>query len=342
MFSSWGLVLAKVCSLEWAAMRKVFINDFGRLRSGWRVLIFCAAFLGIALLVGTIIRIIWVNLFELGYARYFEALAPVGFHAIILVAALGGGFVCARWVEGLPWRSLGLTFHQRWLRDLLVGWATGFVALAVAVAIATAAGGLRFSFGGAGTIMPVGRSLVGAALILFIPALAEESLFRGYPLQTFARARLAWIGVLATLIFFGYVHLTNPNVVPGLTFINTSLAGLWLAVGYLRTRSLWFPLGLHWSWNWALGAFFGLPVSGLNLASNPLLKGNDLGPTWLTGGSYGIEGGVACTLALIVFTFLTWRLKWVSATPELKKLTSEENPALQSAVPSTRVADEAV
>lgn len=323
-------------------MRKILFNDFGRLRSGWRGLIFCLPLLGIALLLGTVLRIVWVTLFELGYTRYFDALAPIGFHAILLVAALGAGFVCARWLEGLPWRSLGLTFHQRWLRDLLVGLVIGFVALAIAVAIATAAGGLRFSFGGAGAMIPVARSLVGAALILFIPALAEESLFRGYPLQTLARAHLAWIGVLATLLFFGYVHLNNPNVVPGLTFINTSLAGLWLAVGYLRTRSLWFPLGLHWSWNWALGAFFGLPVSGLNLASHPLFKGIDLGPTWLTGGSYGIEGGVGCTIALVLFTLFTWRTKWVSATPELKTLTSQENPVLTSAVPSTRVADEAV
>jgi len=202
-------------------MRKMLFNESGRLRSGWRVLIFCLAFLGIALLLATILRIIWVNLFELGYTRYLDALAPVGFHAIILVAALGGGFVCARWLEGLPWLSLGLTFHQRWLQDLLVGWAIGFVALAISVAIATAAGGLRFSFGGAGTIIPVTKSLAGAALILFIPALAEESLFRGYPLQTFSRAHLAWIGVLATLLFFGYVHLSNPNVVPGWTCINT-------------------------------------------------------------------------------------------------------------------------
>jgi hypothetical protein len=177
--------------------------------------------------------------------------------------------------------------------------------------------------------------------VLFVAALAEEAIFRGYPLQTFARAKLASVGVLVTLMFFGYVHLSNPNAMPGMTFVNTALAGLWLAVGYLRTRSLWFPLGLHWSWNWALGWFFGLPVSGLNVVSHPLLKGNDLGPEWLTGGSYGLEGGVAATVVLVVFTFFTWRTRWVSPTPELKKLTSEENPVLPSRELSIRSADEA-
>jgi len=105
---------------------------------------------------------------------------------------------------------------------------------------------------------------------------------------------------------------------------------------------LWFPLGVHWSWNWALGSFFGLPISGLSLVSNPLLRGEDLGPAWLTGGSYGIEGGIVSTIAMAVFTLITWRLPWVSATPELKKLTSEENPVLPSAVVNVRPADDAV
>ena len=105
--------------------------------------------------------------------------------------------------------------------------------------------------------------------------------------------------MLLTSVPFGLAHLDNPNVIPAVTFTNTAIAGVWLAVAYLRTRSLWLPLGVHWAWNWALGWFFGLPISGLNLVSHPLLKAED-GPRWLTGGSYGIEGGVACTIALIV------------------------------------------
>jgi hypothetical protein len=175
-----------------------------------------------------------------------------------------------------------------------------------------------------------------SALPLIVAALAEEALFRGYPLQTFSRARLAWIGVLLTLLLFGYVHLQNPNVVPGASFANTALAGLWLAVAYLRTRSLWLPLGVHWAWNWAQGWLFGLPISGLNLVSHPLLKATDNGPSWLTGGSYGIEGGLACTISLVLFTIFLWRTSLISATPELMQLTSEENPASPTKVVSIR------
>lgn len=322
-------------------MSRIFVNESGRLRSGWRALLFSFVSLAILLAIGIFLRIVYLVLFELGPLPRLDFLPDFIFRISMLIASLGAGYVCARWLEGLPWRSLGLTFHQNWLRDLLVGFAIGFAALAIAVGIAAAAGGLRFSFGGTGTIATVMRSLVGSAFTLCVAALAEEALFRGYPLQTFSRARLAWVGIMVTLLFFGYVHLSNPNATLGMTFINTCIAGLWLGIGYLRTRSLWFPLGLHWSWNWALGAFFGLPVSGIELVSHPLFRGSDAGPQWLTGGNYGIEGGIAGTIALVFVTLFTWRTRLVSATPELKKLTSEENPVLPSPVVTIRPADDA-
>lgn len=323
-------------------MPRIFTNEFGRLRSGLRALLFLLAFLAILLVIVTVLRGIYVALHELGPLPRLAFLPDFIFRVSLLLAALGGGYVCARWLEGLPWRSLGLTFHQNWLRDLLVGFAIGFVVLAVGVGVAAAGGGLRFSFAGASAILLVVRSLVGSAFLLCVAALAEEALFRGYALQTFARSHLAWVGILVTLVFFAYVHLSNPNATLGMTFINTSIAGLWFGIAYLRTRSLWFPLGLHWAWNWALGAFFGLPVSGMNLVSHPLLRGSDAGPEWLTGGNYGIEGGIAGTIALVLATVLTWRTRLVSATPELKKLTSEENPVVPSTVVTIRSADDAV
>jgi membrane protease YdiL (CAAX protease family) len=253
-----------------------------------------------------------------------------------LAAALGAGYLCARLLEGLPWRSLGMTLHERWLRDLVIGSAIGFAALALAVGIATVAGGLTFSFGGGEALFAAWKSLLSSIVLFIVAALAEEAAFRGYGLQTLTRAKLTWLGVLLTSLPFGLVHLGNPNVVPVVTFSNTVLAGVWLAIAYLRTRSLWCPLGVHFGWNWALGWFFGLPVSGIRLVSNPLLQGDDVGPKWLTGGTYGIEGGVACTIAVVVFILFVWRTRWLSATPELLELTSEENPATPSTVVSIR------
>jgi len=316
-------------------MREIFINEFGRLRSGWRLLIFGAAFIALTIVIVTALRVVVLVIGPRGPSNLSSFVAELVFRAGLLVAALGAGYFCVRVLEGLPWRSLGLTLHPGWFRDLAFGFAIGFGSLVVAVAIASR--GLNFSLGNTGWSAIV-KSMIGSGVVLFVAALAEEAMFRGYGLQTLTRAKLAWLGVLLTSVPFGLVHLTNPNVVPGITFANTAIAGIWLAAAYLRTRSLWLPLGVHWAWNWALGWFFGLPISGIQLVSNPLLQAQDNGPKWLTGGSYGIEGGVACTIALILFTVFLWKTRWLSATPELKQMTSEENPAKSEPVLSIRPA----
>lgn len=160
-------------------------------------------------------------------------------------------------------------------------------------------------------------------------------MFRGYPLQTMTRSGLAWAAIILTSVIFSIGHLDNPNVVPGFTFVNTALAGVWLSIAYLRTRSLWFPLGVHWAWNWMMGAVVGLPVSGIErLTPDPLMRAAAVGPPWLTGGTYGLEGGAACTLAIIISTVFIWRTNLLSATEEMKRLTDHEIPK-RAQMPST-------
>jgi hypothetical protein len=232
-----------------------------------------------------------------------------------------------RLLEGLPWRSLGISLHHKWFRHFLIGSILGVLTLVLATGIATLGGGLRFNLSSSNLLPAVAKTLLASAFLFVVAALAEEALFRGYGLQTLTRAKLAWLGVLLTSLPFAAVHLNNPNVVQPFASLNTALAGVWLAAAYLRTRSLWYPIGIHWAWNWSLGALFGLPVSGIkSFTPNPLLQSTDLGPPWLTGGSYGIEGGLACTIALVVSTIVIWRTRLVFPTDDLFKLTSEERP----------------
>lgn len=320
-------------------MRKIFFNEFGRLRSGWRVTLFILLITAISLVLTIALRFAYAFAITSSVALPRAAFVwDMLYRLSLLATALAAGYLCARVLEGLPWRSLGLTLHRRWWWDLLIGSAIGFAAILIGVAVAKLGGGLQLSFSNDG-LTGVARSMIGSAGLLMVAALAEESLFRGYGLQTLARARLASTGVLLTCALFGFVHLANPNAVPGFTMLNTALAGVWLGVAYLRTRSLWFPLGVHWGWNWALGSFFGLPISGAKLVSHPLIETSDTGPFWLTGGSYGLEGGVAATIAMLLFTIYTWRTSLVSATPELLKMTSEENPAIPTPVLSSQSTD---
>jgi membrane protease YdiL (CAAX protease family) len=301
-----------------------FLNDSGRLRSGWRLGIYVLVFMAWMFLLGSLVRVAYV----IGELLHFHSrpyLEDIIFRLVLLSSALLAGWMCNRWLEGLPWRALGLAFHTGWLRDLLLGSVIGGASLVIATLVAVVAGGLRFGFSSKEFLFSILQSLSATALLFIVAALAEEAMFRGYPLQTLSRAGLIWLAVALTSVPFGIIHLQNPNAT-AFASTNTALAGVWLGIAYLRTRSLWFPLGVHWAWNWTLGSIFGLPVSGLTLSSHPLLQAFDKGPRWLTGGSYGIEGGLCCTIALLISTLFIWRTRLVSATPEMKKLTSEENP----------------
>ncbi len=306
---------------------QVFLNSAGRLRSGWRLLIFTFVYVSLLFLLGTIGRVAYgLALLAVPRLTIRDFVQDLSFRLLLLTAAVIGGWICTRWLEGLPWRALGLWPHSGWARDLVAGSLIGIVTLAVAVGIASAGGGLRFSLAGLAELPGVSRTLISSAALFIVAALAEEALFRGYPLQTLTRAQLVWLGIFLTSVPFAAVHLRNPNVVAGFTFANTALAGVWFAVAYLRTRSLWLPLGLHWAWNWSLGSLFGLPVSGISISPQPVLRGIDVGPAWLTGGSYGIEGGVAGTIVLIASTIFLWRTKLFTSTEEMKRLSSQENP----------------
>jgi membrane protease YdiL (CAAX protease family) len=291
-----------------------FINKEGHLRSGWRLIIFTVAFLictqlSQAFLLAGLTVVLHRSLPDLTSSNWSFAAG----HGAILISATLVGWACGALFEELPFRALGCSPHRGWLGNLGIGSAFGAASLFLAALLATATRGIQFSFDPAGA-GPIGQTLALSTLLFVFAAAAEEMLFRGYPLQTFTRANLAWLGVLLTSVPFAAVHLNNPHVVPGFTFLNTALAGVWLAVAYLRTRSLWLPLGLHWSWNWAQSSLLGLPVSGIErVAPAPLLHAMNAGPDWLTGGAYGIEGGAACTVALLISTLVIWRTKLFSS-----------------------------
>ncbi len=309
-------------------LQEIFLNRVGRLRSGWRLGIFALLlYFGFKLTVA-LAETVFILLLGPSAGRVLSGnwgFIVQGF--ILLVPATLIGWACGKFLEDLPPRALGWGFTRGWLRDLLFGSLIGVVSLLLAVMIAALPGGLKFTLNAPVMFETVGRTLLTSLPIFILAAAGEEAIFRGYPLQTMARSHLAWVAVIITSIIFSYGHLGNPNAVPGFTFANTAIAGVWLAVAYLRTRNLWFPLGIHWAWNWTMGAVLGLPVSGIErLTPEPLWRSVDLGPAWLTGGAYGIEGGAACTIALLASTLFIWRTRLVSPTEEMLRLTDQENP----------------
>ncbi len=305
-------------------MNEIFLNAVGRLRSGWRL----AIFTGIFFLISTIFSMILLGLIQAFQVEKTTAnfiFFTVGnFFSAFFAILIGWG--CNKLLEDLSFRALGCWFAKSWFKDLTLGLGLGILTILLAAGISLAFGGLSFQLNQTSEKKAILSTLGISFLIFVLGAIAEEAIFRGYVLQTLTRAKLAWFGILLTSLPFGLIHFGNPNANIFST-ANTVLAGIWFGVAYLKTRNLWFPFAIHFVWNWVQGAFLGIPVSGLKeLTPNPILQAVDIGPTWLTGGHYGLEAGFACTLALIISILLIWFLPIFKPTAEMLALTNQENP----------------
>lgn len=306
-------------------LQDVFFNQAGRLRSGWRFLIFMLAFVFFGGLIGSaVIFFLSRQPVEVGANSILFIIVN---SAISLSLSIILGWLCGKYLEDLPFRALGAAFVENWFKHFLWGLLIGAVTLLFAALIGILFGGLSFrlneSQGSSAIFLTLGISF----LIFTLAAMFEEAFFRGYILQTFLRSDSAWVGVILTSLMFASVHNTNPGA-NLLSFFNTFIGGIWLAVAYLKTRDLWMPFGVHLSWNWVQGSIMGINVSGIqDFATAPVFQASDLGPAWLTGGNYGVEGGIISTIALIASTALIWYLPYLKPLEEMLVLTNSEKPA---------------
>lgn len=286
----------------------ILFDRFQRPRSGWRFAIFVLGFILVGILAGAV---------AVGILAALGVTASPGNPAFLVVnglvslsAALFVGWICGRYLEHLPFSALGAAFTKGWLPDLAVGLLLGVLTFAVAALIGILTGGLSFRANTGAGYLAIASTLAFSFAVFAAAAAFEEAAFRGYILQTFVRSDLSLFAVVLTSAIFATVHNANPNA-NILSWVNTFLAGVWFAVAYLKTRTLWFPFGLHLAWNWAQGSIFGVEVSGLTeIVKAPILRESDVGPAWLTGGDYGIEGGVVCTAALILSIIAVRFLPW--------------------------------
>ncbi len=308
-------------------LNTIFFDQHDRLRSGFRVAVFLALFIGLAILLSIAVAFL-IGEAKMGVGE--SSLLVTSTSSFVLIfAAIFCGWLCGKWFEKLPFRAIGVWFVKGWLKHLLYGSVLGSIAFGIAVLVAVAFGGLRFALNPEFGIAPIAVSLLSAIVIFGFGAAFEEALFRGYVLQTLVRSGWVWLGIFITAIPFGIVHLGNPDA-KLISTLNTVLAGVWLGVAYLKTRDLWFVWGMHTAWNWVQNSFFGIEVSGLNLTTAPLFKEIDHGPEWLTGLNYGLEGGIAVTVALIAAILMTHFAPGVRPTEEMLALTSEPeiNPSV--------------
>ncbi len=238
-------------------------------------------------------------------ATVIDLVAPdtsaIARNLIDLLATVGGVVAVILWARFFERRelvSLGLV-RRRAVRDYLLGILLGVLLLGGAVGLCVLAGVAEVKV----TAPAPSWGLLALFFVGFlIQGLSEELLCRSLLMVSLSRRWPLWACVTANAGAFALLHLLNPGItVPAL--VNIFLFGLFASLLTLRLGSIWMAAAIHSLWNFAQGNLFGIPVSGIVGMPSPLtttLATDTPRHTLLGGGTFGIEGGLAATVVLVV------------------------------------------
>jgi hypothetical protein len=273
---------------------------------GWSVAFFALAYL-LAGVLGVAAAFAALGSFEAIPAWTSAASAS----AILIQGTAGlAGALIATWLVGvrinhLDANALRYETGGRGLAGIGWGFALGGVAAALALLLAVIAGGAEW-VRDAGSTAAYAREAGKTLLVLVPAAFAEEVLFRGVPLVLLAAAFGRGPALVGLALLFGLAHLANPGVTP-LAVANIAAAGIFLGLAFYAPGGIFTAFGAHLGWNATLAAL-DAPVSGLPF-SIPAIDYVAGGPAWLTGGTFGPEGGLTATAAIALACLATAR--WI-------------------------------
>lgn len=250
---------------------------------------------------------IWLLLANPGQVSMDELLGSGPGMSALLVAGFGPIFLLVwLWLYAFERRPLWTVGIEAagWGTKYARGFLWGVVMIGIVVAIPAILGYVQFE----GSDLGLSPALLSALILLpgwMVQGAAEEVLFRGFLFQILGVRWGIKSAVLISSVLFASLHIFNMNI-NLLAFFNLALFGAFAAFYALREGGLWGIFALHSAWNWAQSNLFGMEVSGLPTRMGALFNLTETGPDWLTGGSFGPEGGVAVTIVLVVgILFLT-------------------------------------
>ena len=123
--------------------QKIFFNEFGRLRSGWRFTIFLISYIFFASSLTAGFVALLKNL-PVG-AGQNSLITLSGTFAIFSVCAILLGWFYGKIFEDLPFRALGIWLTKNWLKNLILGLIVGAVSIGFAALIPLFRARFRFN-----------------------------------------------------------------------------------------------------------------------------------------------------------------------------------------------------
>ncbi|RYG18237.1 MAG: CPBP family intramembrane metalloprotease [Chitinophagaceae bacterium] len=268
-----------------------------------KLVLFAIALIVFALPVGALQFIPAVDNLEDHYATILT-------EPLLMMSILGAMYVMTSMFVPSQLTDFFLS-KRNFLKELLKGTLFGSIILSICAVIAWFAGFVSFSVGE----INVGVFLL-YSLYFLIVALFEELLFRTYALFVLAETYPIPVAVGINGLLFGLLHSFNPGFTI-LALVNITLAGILFSLFTLYYRSINWVVGIHLGWNFTQGILLGYKVSGTDMPG--VLTAEPIGASYLSGGGFGIEASLICTLILtliISYLAIKYKIKPVKRTED--------------------------
>jgi hypothetical protein len=227
--------------------------------------------------------------------------------SITVITIVAATWIMTRFIDRRPFITIGLVVDH-FLRDFLIGASIGCCWLGASV-------GTALVFRWVMPVSPTGFSwlvLTGSAIAMLFNVFAQELLLCGFIFQTIRNRSNVIIAVVISAALFSTYH-AGAFKGEWLPVVNVFIAGILFCLAYIISGNLWFPIGIHFTWDVLLGPVLGLTESGkIGLGGGwKMFVVNN--PNLYTGGSFGLEGGLIVTLTtvtIIVFICFLNRKKY--------------------------------
>ncbi len=200
-----------------------------------------------------------------------------------------------RFLEGRPCAP-EIALDARMPRLLLAGFALAIVVMLLAYGVIALLGGVTIGGGD-----PWPTAIAASLGLAVIAGVVEELFLRGVLFRVTEQYLGTWLALVVSALFFGFLHLANPDASLWAGIAIALEAGVSLAAIYVLTRSLWAAIGMHIGWNLS-ESLLGVPVSGNEPTG--VITTTFEGPNWLTGGAFGMEASVVVVGLWLIVAFV--------------------------------------
>lgn len=283
-------------------MKAIFWNDNEkRIRALFRIIVFMLIVSVFAVLISFAANDL-TELLEKSLLNFF-----------IMLAFLLSIYLVGRYIDKRKWSDFGISILP--IKQFIHGALLGSILIIFIFGIQYALGWLnlkdvqfnKFSS------YPFLLVFIGQIFRYFCGSVFEEAFSRGYLLKNIAEglkgkltnAQSVLLSYVITSSMFGILHLANDNS-SFLSTINLILIGFLFGWMVIKTGKLHFAIGLHAFWNIFQNNIFGAPNGGKSSISSIFTFENSGNTLW-TGGAFGIEGGLLCTVTVLLTLLIIMR-----------------------------------